>query len=504
MKRYTLDAKCFAFVLTALICTATMTPPAALADGPQIQQNSATQNIVLGPIIATSNAAAGADHISNLTGAVLTVTIAKNGGSFISPSGAVTEIGKGRYTLAANAIDDNTLGTLSVDVVASLANPTAAPSVSTATTGGSIAAGTYYLGYTYTTAAGQTVLSPTAAVTTTGTTSTITLTTPALPSGCTGITAYEGAAANATILALASTTNTATLTTLPSGSLPAPVTNTAVAGDPWSKDFPIVAVNPLDASLFGLTGVATPATDATAVWGAGTKTITGGTITAYTGNTPQTGDPYLLATTGAGVKIAPGQSTTASNFVAAPTVPQIAAGLPTDTTIQADAQAGAYASLNMAAPSSPVNGSIFGLEAADQVASANASLILTNLVTGAGASTQFTTKALSNVQAGTGSGTDPLTNLLTTYTTPGTGGYALGHYLTGDAFARIGAPAGASLAADIAAVKADTGGLASHQKGRFTYNPATHSLQLMLDDGVTPFGSPLTLTVDAVGNTTSR
>ena len=69
---------------------------------------------------------------------------------------------------------------------------------------------------------------------------------------------------------------------------------------------------------------------------------------------------------------------------------------------------------------------------------------------------------------------------------------------------KVGAPAGASLAADIAAVKADTGGLASHQKGRFTYNPTTHSLQLLLDDGVTPFGAPLTLTVDTIGNTLSR
>jgi hypothetical protein len=40
----------------------------------------------------------------------------------------------------------------------------------------------------------------------------------------------------------------------------------------------------------GITGL--PAANATAVWGTATKTITGGTITTYTGNTPQTGDSF--------------------------------------------------------------------------------------------------------------------------------------------------------------------------------------------------------------------
>jgi len=43
-----------------------------------------------------------------------------------------------------------------------------------------------------------------------------------------------------------------------------------------------------------------------------------------------------LLTTGAGAKIASGQSTTASNFVAAPTTAQIAAAVPTDASMQSD------------------------------------------------------------------------------------------------------------------------------------------------------------------------
>ena len=112
---------------------------------------------------------------------------------------------------------------------------------------------------------------------------------------------------------------------------------TATSGDPADVVENVVAYNPDDASLLGLTGVATATTQGTQgttlaavtaktaliatnaadspnavtaqtgtasngtgitalpglVWSVGTRTVTGGTIGTYTGNTPQTGDAYL-------------------------------------------------------------------------------------------------------------------------------------------------------------------------------------------------------------------
>lgn len=52
------------------------------------------------------------DGRSGKTGLSPTVTLSKNGGSFASPSGAVSEIGSGWYKVAGNATDQNTLGPL--------------------------------------------------------------------------------------------------------------------------------------------------------------------------------------------------------------------------------------------------------------------------------------------------------------------------------------------------------------------------------------------------------
>lgn len=64
------------------------------------------------------------DHISAATGLSLTVTISKNGGSFASPSGAVTEIANGWYQVAGNATDANTLGPLCLHATGAGADPT--------------------------------------------------------------------------------------------------------------------------------------------------------------------------------------------------------------------------------------------------------------------------------------------------------------------------------------------------------------------------------------------
>lgn len=52
----------------------------------------------------------------------------------------------------------------------------------------------------------------------------------------------------------------------------------------------------------------------------------------------------------------------------------------------------------------------------------------------------------------------------------GTGGFILGTYLTGDAYARLGAPAGASVSADVAAVKTKTDSLTFTEAGQVDAN----------------------------------
>lgn len=65
-----------------------------------------------------------ADHISAKTGLSPTVTISKNGASFATPAGAVSEIGNGWYKVAGNASDADTLGPLLLHATASGADPT--------------------------------------------------------------------------------------------------------------------------------------------------------------------------------------------------------------------------------------------------------------------------------------------------------------------------------------------------------------------------------------------
>ncbi len=64
------------------------------------------------------------DHVTGKTGLSPTVTISKNGGSFASPSGAVTEVGNGVYKIAGNATDSNTVGELWIHATGTGADPT--------------------------------------------------------------------------------------------------------------------------------------------------------------------------------------------------------------------------------------------------------------------------------------------------------------------------------------------------------------------------------------------
>lgn len=63
------------------------------------------------------------DHIANKTGLSPTVTISKAGGSFATPSGAVTEVANGVYKVAGNATDSNTDGEIWLHATGSGADP---------------------------------------------------------------------------------------------------------------------------------------------------------------------------------------------------------------------------------------------------------------------------------------------------------------------------------------------------------------------------------------------
>jgi hypothetical protein len=64
-----------------------------------------------------------ADHLTPKLGLTPTVTLSKNGGSFGSPAGAITEVGNGWYRVGGHATDTNTLGPLILHATATGADP---------------------------------------------------------------------------------------------------------------------------------------------------------------------------------------------------------------------------------------------------------------------------------------------------------------------------------------------------------------------------------------------
>jgi hypothetical protein len=67
--------------------------------------------------------ASSSDHVTGVTGLTPTVTLSKDGGSFVSAAGAVSEVANGWYALAGNATDRNTLGTLVLHATGAGADP---------------------------------------------------------------------------------------------------------------------------------------------------------------------------------------------------------------------------------------------------------------------------------------------------------------------------------------------------------------------------------------------
>jgi hypothetical protein len=81
-----------------------------------IKQSSA-QNVAF--FMVTSQ-----DSITGLTGATVTVTISKNGAAFAAPAGTVTEIGVGWYYIGLTSADTGTLGDILIHATATGADPT--------------------------------------------------------------------------------------------------------------------------------------------------------------------------------------------------------------------------------------------------------------------------------------------------------------------------------------------------------------------------------------------
>lgn len=130
-----------------------------------------------------------------------------------------------------------------LDLITGIATPTVAPTLTTATTGGTIGAGTYYVLYTYKNLIGETASSPVASITTTGTTSTITVTAPAAQAGQTAYNVYVGLTATGPFYLQATQTSATTNTTLTTLTIPgvtqAPIYNTT--GNPGQT---IYTINP--------------------------------------------------------------------------------------------------------------------------------------------------------------------------------------------------------------------------------------------------------------------
>lgn len=134
--------------------------------------------------------------------------------------------------------------------------PSTAPSLATSTTGGSLPAATYYVKFTWVTANGETVASPEASITTTGTTSTITSTISSLPAGVTSANMYIATSSNSETKQGSTTSTTYTQSAALVAGSALPVADTAskygAALDP--KDSETFAIN--NAGLLYIFGAA--------------------------------------------------------------------------------------------------------------------------------------------------------------------------------------------------------------------------------------------------------
>lgn len=109
--------------------------------------------------------------------------------------------------------------------------PTSAPSLSTSATGGTLVANNYYVKYTWVTSSGETLASPEASITTTGSTSTVTVTIPTLPAGVSSANIYISTTISTETKQGNTVTTTFTLSAAPIAGVPLPINNTSAIQD---------------------------------------------------------------------------------------------------------------------------------------------------------------------------------------------------------------------------------------------------------------------------------
>jgi hypothetical protein len=135
-----------------------------------------------------------------------------------------------------------TTGTATLTTVG-VANPSGAPTFANAATGGTVLAGTYQAKITFATAFGETTASPAASTTTAGSTSTLTVTAPAIvPGGAIGWNAYITGAGGSTFFKQNTTPpggwpfqNNFTLTAPPNLTTAQPPVSNTTTSSPWSS-----------------------------------------------------------------------------------------------------------------------------------------------------------------------------------------------------------------------------------------------------------------------------
>jgi len=315
--------------------------------GYQIKQSTTAYPLVFLMVDST-------DHVTAKTGLSPTVTLSKAGGSFASPSGAVTEIANGWYKVAGNATDSGTLGPLILHATGTAADPvdilfevvafdpqdsvrlglTALPNASAAASGGLLISGSN---------SGTTTLG---ALTVTGAT---TLTGAISATNASNDLRVNGVAAGGSGGVLISGSNSGTTTlgalTITGNTLHSGTTTFtgAVTGTNASNDLRINGAVPGASGGIFIAGT----NAATTVTTSFTTTFTGnltGSVGSLTGHTAQTGDSYARLATYASTYFGPtagyAANTAAVNYIETNTVQ---GGISTSTTIALNA-AGASSS----------------------------------------------------------------------------------------------------------------------------------------------------------------
>lgn len=266
------------------------------------------------------------DHVTAKTGLTVTCTRSKNGGSFASCSGSVSEVANGVYCIAGNATDRDTVGSLVFHMTGTAADPrdfevpiTAADPFAYPDTSSTIAAVTTVTTTTTATTCTNLTNAPTAGDFTSTMKTSLNNSTPACSSVSGAVGSVTGNVGGNVVGTVASVVgNVGGNVTGSVGSVTGNVGGNVV-GSVASVTAPVTAGTVSDKTGYALTAAydaaktASQAGDVMKVssgTGANQINLSSGhvtnvdTLTTYTGNTPQTGDSFARLGAPAGASIA--------------------------------------------------------------------------------------------------------------------------------------------------------------------------------------------------------